>query len=102
MNEINTYQHDWFLIEISPDKLVYTNATSEKIYDNRRDSTNAIYTMTIYFTGTYKKRASEAIIKVHSSSRAIEQETKIIHLHGDYNLLDEIIDNLNAMDLPLF
>ena len=50
----------------------------------------------------YSCPISEAIIKVHSSSRAIEQETKIIHLHGDYNLLDEIIDNLNAMDLPLF
>ena len=102
MNEISTRQHDWFLIEVGNDRLVYTNATSVKMYNDRVNSTHNIYTMTLYFTGIFKKCADKAVIEVHSSSRAVEQEIKIIHFLEDYGVLNDLVCNLNHMDLPLF
>lgn len=96
MLAINTKDHDFYLIEIKDNELIYTNEPSKKTYLNKENSLFNVYTLSVKFSGDYFKHIDSATLKVMSGSHAIEQEIRSFYVTS----FDQLTCELERTSLP--
>lgn len=96
LDGIDTGPHDWYLIEMKDNTLVYTNMSHKETYKNRSESLFNVYTLTLFFTTDFIKKPDGAVITVHSSRHAVEQEIQRFY----YNDLENLKRQLESFHLP--
>lgn len=96
MLEIKTNTHNFYLIEIKDNELIFTNEADQKRYTYRENSLWNIYTLSVKFYGNYLKQIDSATITVMSDSHVIEQEIRSFYVSS----FDELICELERTSLP--
>lgn len=97
MFELITENHDWYLIDVKDNTLIYTCEFNEYSYENRGMGLFNVYTMILHSSGKFVKKFDRAVIKVMSKDHAIEQEIKTIYFDGT---VESLIRELNLIYLP--
>lgn len=97
LHEIITNDHDWNLIGIEENIMIYTCESISSNYKNRVNGLFNVYTMTLHSSENFFKKFDSAVIKVVSKDHAIEQEFKTIYFDGE---VESLIRELNMIYLP--